>query len=247
MLTTKDFFKVAKERLAFTKESQRENILAAAKMMGDCMEENGLVQLFGLNHGRAFAMELGYRAGGLMPFHQFNVVDLVMRGVISEDEFHQPDFDDNTEMAHKLWDLYNIVPSDMFILVSFAGNEGIMVETALKAKEAGHKIIAVVSKKLADKAVSRHPSGKKLTDLADLVIDNCADECDALLDVDGVHKMTQIATISGNVIAQMITAETYHYLTAQGKECPILLSVNVKGADVHNKEMSDQYLGRWDS
>ena len=93
MLTTKDFFKVAKERLAFTKESQRENILAAAKMMGDCMEENGLVQLFGLNHGRAFAMELGYRAGGLMPFHQFNVVDLVMRGVISEDEVHQPDFD----------------------------------------------------------------------------------------------------------------------------------------------------------
>ncbi|MCI8540502.1 MAG: sugar isomerase domain-containing protein [Erysipelotrichaceae bacterium] len=247
MLTTKEYFKVAKERLASVKEAQRENILAAAKMMGDCMENDGVVQLFGLNHGRAFSMELGYRAGGLMPFHQFNVVDLVMRGVIKEDEFQQPDFDDNTEMAHKLWDMYNVMPTDMFILISFAGNEGIMIETALKAKAAGHKIIAVVSQKQAQQAVSRHPSGKKLSDLADLVIDNGADECDALLDVDGTHKMTQIATITGNVIAQMITAETYHYLTSMGKDCPILLSANVKGADEHNRAMSDKYLGRWDS
>lgn len=247
MLTTKEFFQAALNRLDVVKEDQRENIQAAAKMMGDCMENNGIVQLFGLNHGRAFSMELGYRAGGLIPFHQFNTVDLVMRGVISEDEFNASDFNDNVDMAEKLWSCYNIVESDMFILISFAGNEGIIVETALKAKAAGHKLIAVVSKKQADKAVSRHPSGKKLTDVADLVIDNGADEVDALLDVDGVHKMNQIATIAGNVIAQMITAEVYRYLTGLGKDCPVLLSANVKGADVHNKELSDKYLGRWNS
>ena len=247
MLTTKDFFKVARERLDNVKNAQQENILAAAKMMGDCMEENGVIQLFGLNHGRAFSMELGYRAGGLMPFHQFNTVDLVMRKIISEDEYNKDDFNDRIEMAHKLWDCYNIMPTDMFVLISFAGNEGILVETALKAKKEGYKIIAVVTKKLADQAAAKHPSGKKLTDIADLVIDNGADAVDALLDVDGVHKMNQIATISGNVIAQMITAEIYHYLTNKGRECPILLSANVKGADEHNKKMSDKYLGRWES
>lgn len=247
MLATKSFFDAAKSRLEVIKESQRENVLAAAKMMGDCMEDNGVVQLFGLDHGIAFAMELGYRAGGLMPFHKMQTVDLVMRGAISDAEYNDPNLYDRTELAETLWNLYNIVPEDMFILVSFAGNEGIIVETALRAKERGHKVIAVVSKALAAVSESRHPSGKKLTDLADLVIDNGADAEDSLVDVDGVHKMNQIATISGNIIAQMITAETYRYLTSQGKDCPVLLSVNVKGADEHNKAMSDKYIGRWES
>ena len=247
MLETKDFFACVKEKLAVVKEKQRENILKAAKMMGDCMEENGVVQLFGLDHGIAFAMELGYRAGGLMPFHKMQTVDLVMKGIISEDEFNNPDFNDDVSMAHKLFDAYRIEDTDMFIMVSFAGNEPIIVEAALIAKEKGQKVIAVVNKKLSDKSEARHSSGKKLADIADLVIDNCSDLTDALLDVDGTHKMCQIGTITGNVIAQMITAETYNYLTSMGKDCPILLSANVKGADVHNKALSDKYAGRWNS
>ena len=58
MLETKDFFKAAKDRLALVKEADRDVIMQAAKMMGDCMEDNGVVQLFGLDHGIAFAMEL---------------------------------------------------------------------------------------------------------------------------------------------------------------------------------------------
>lgn len=247
MLDTKDFFDCVKARLEVVKDTQRDNVLKAAQMMGDCMEENGVVQLFGLDHGIAFAMELGYRAGGLMPFHKMQTVDLVMKGMITENEFNKPDFNDDVTMAHKLFDAYQIEDTDMYIMVSFAGNEPIMVEAALIAKEKGQKIIAVVNKKLADEAPVKHSSGKKLTDIADLVIDNCADLDDAVLDIDGTHKMCQLGTITGNVIAQMITAETYNYLTSMGKECPILLSANVKGADVHNKAMSDKYAGRWNS
>ena len=247
MLETKDFFKAAKDRLALVKEADRDVIMQAAKMMGDCMEDNGVVQLFGLDHGIAFAMELGYRAGGLMPFHKMQTVDLVMKGIISEDEFNKKDFNDDVNMAHKLFDAYYIDDHDMYIMVSFAGNEPIIVEAALIAKAKGQKVIAVINKKLSDKSEAKHSSGKKLADIADLVIDNLADETDAVLDVDQTHKMCQLATINGNVIAQMITAETYNYLTSQGKDCPILLSANVKGADVHNKAMSDKYAGRWNS
>ena len=134
MLETKDFFKAAKDRLALVKEADRDVIMQAAKMMGDCMEDNGVVQLFGLDHGIAFAMELGYRAGGLMPFHKMQTVDLVMKGIISEDEFNKKDFNDDVNMAHKLFDAYNIDDHDMYIMVSFAGNEPIIVEAALIAK-----------------------------------------------------------------------------------------------------------------
>ncbi len=247
MSTTKDFFVKAVNLLEITKEEQRKTIEKVAAMMGECMKENGIVQLFGIDHGRAFSMELGYRAGGLMPFHQFNTKDLALRGVISEEEYQREGFNDCEDMAEKLWDLYLVEPTDMFILVSLSGCEGLIIETALQAKQKGHKVVAVVTKELSDASISKHSSGKKLVEIADIVIDTGAKNPDLLLGVDGTHKVNQIATIAGNVIAQMITAEVYRYLKEQGTECPVLLSANIKGADVHNKELSDKYLGRWNA
>lgn len=91
MAEAKEFFSAAKHALQEVKNTQREAVYEAAKMMGDCMLENGLVQLFGLGHGLAFSMELGYRAGGLMPFHQIKMEDLLLRGVVSPEEANQPD------------------------------------------------------------------------------------------------------------------------------------------------------------
>jgi uncharacterized phosphosugar-binding protein len=82
---------------------------------------------------------------------------------------------------------------------------------------------------------------------AQLVIDTCTDAEDTVVDVDGKHKAGQLNTICGNVLAQMITAETYRYLKNHDMACPVLLSVNVKGADAYNRKISDQYIGRWNS
>ena len=88
---------------------------------------------------------------------------------------------------------------------------------------------------------------KKLEDYADLILDTHAEVNDVILEVADGHKMNHVGTINGNVIAQMLTAETYRYLTENGYECPVLLSANLKGADVHNRRLSDKYAGRWNS
>ena len=247
MSKSKDFFETAKQYITEVKDTQKQPIVEAARMMGDCMDANGVVQLFGLGNGLAFSMELGYRAGGLMPFHQIKPKDLALRGLIQEETLNDPEFNNDPNMAHKLLGIYNILPEDMFILISFAGNEPIIVETALMAKQKNQKIIAVVSQSLAEASPILHESGKKLTDLADLVLDVMGPNPDTVLPLDETIKMTQVNTICGNVIAQMLTAETYRYLVENGKECPVLLSANVKGADVHNRAISDRYLGRWNS
>ncbi len=172
MPETKDFFIEAKRRLDILKEQQRENIMKAAQIMGDCMTENGVVQLFGIEHGRMFAMELFYRAGGLMPFHQISTLDLAIRGIVTEKEYQAKEFNDRSELVHHFWEIFQIEPQDMFIFISNTGCEGMMVEAALRAKAEGRSIIAVVSEKQADKASSHHPSGKKLTELADMIYDN---------------------------------------------------------------------------
>ena len=127
-------------------------------------------------------MELGYRAGGLMPFHKIDARDLVLRGVITEEEFNDPSFVNNTEMAQRLLDLYRIEEEDMYIIVSEHGCEALTVETAKIVKESGKKIIAVLSKKAADANVSMHPTNTKLEDYADLVIDTHAEAEDVIVD-----------------------------------------------------------------
>lgn len=247
MVNMKEFFDAAKVYLEKAKDTQREPIKKVAKMFCDTIQEDGLVQLVGINSGYAFSMELGYRAGGLMGFHQFNTKDLAIRGLITEEELKADDFDDKTEYVQMLWDLYNINEKDMFVFVSYIGNEPILVEAAIKAKNLGRKVVAVVSKELCDQAPARHESGKKVTDFADIIIDTCAPNPDALLTIEGNIKINQVSTICGNVIAQMITAEAYKCFVDQGLPVPVLLSANTTGADVHNKALSDRYDGRWNA
>ncbi len=122
----------------------------------------------------------------------------------------------------------------MYCLVSFYGNEPLIVELARRAKEKGQKVVAVVNRKSYDKY------GGKLLDYADLYLDMDADEPDLALDIDGV-KTGQLSSTVCNVIAQMITAEVYNSFVSKGKEAPVLLSANIKGADIHNNSLTDPY------
>ncbi len=247
MTDCKDFFEVAKRHLAWVKETQKDQIVKAASLLGECMQNDGIVQLVGFGNDGEFSMELGYRAGGLMPFHRCDIKDLCLRGLITEEQYNDPTTIEKEEYAPKFWETYKIDPRDMFIITCTDASEGLCVEIAKKAKEEGHKVIAVISKKAADAATSRHSSGKKTTDFADLVLDEGADYPDTNVEVAPGIKMCQVGTIAGNVIAQMLTGEAYRYFVEKGEDCPILFSANIAGADVHNRAISDKYLGRWNS
>jgi uncharacterized phosphosugar-binding protein len=240
------FFEHSLEKMETVRTSQKEEILKAADLMCTCMQNGGIVQLAGVGHGIAFGMELGYRAGGLMPFHRFNKPDLAMRGVLKESDLDPAVFNPDRSNAQRWYDLYPIDPNDMFIISSYTGCEPVMCELAKIVKEKGFRLIAVVSRKALAKA-------KETSDIdsidtyADLVIDTCTDVPDEAVDFDGTHGVGEINTIMSNMIAQMITAECYAWYKRRDIPCPVLLSVNVKGADAHNRAISDHYAGRWNA
>lgn len=247
MATYHDLFKVGKQYLDEVCATQKDVIKASAQLMGDCMLDNGLIQLFGVNHNHAFTMELFYRAGGLMPYHGFNTRDLVLRGKVSKEEYDDKNFLNRSDIVDIMWDMYNVAANDMFIICSDLGNEGCVIDLALKAKAKGHKLIVVTSLKEAQKVASKHPSNKKLYELADMVIDTCTPNPDVVTKLKSGAMINQMATLTGNTIAQMLTAEIYKYLVDNGNDAPVLLSANVTGADVHNRAISDKYLGRWNA
>ena len=246
MVNFTDYFKVAKDYINNAYISQKKNIIAASMLACECMEKNGIVQLVGLNHGQEFAMELGYRAGGLMPFHQFNLRDLALRGHIGKDTLNNAEIINDEDLARKWMDLYKIEESDMYLFSSDDGCEPLLIELARIARENHRKVIVVIPLKRVNNSKSKHSLGYKITDFADVIIDLGIDGKTTVLSL-GDIEINQVSTIIGNVIAQMMTAEMYRYFKEHNKECPVLLSANVAGADVHNRALAEKYVGRWNS
>ncbi len=246
MVDFENYFKVAKNYINKASNAQKKNIIDASMLACECMDDDGIVQLVGVNHGREFAMELGYRAGGLMPFHQFNIRDLALRGHIDEETLNNPEIINNEGLAQKWIDIYNIDKNDMYLFSSDDGCEPLLIELARIVKNDNRKVIVVVPLEKVRESISKHSKGYKITDFADVIIDLGVDGDTTALDINGVQ-LNQVSTIVGNVIAQMMTAEMYRHFKQQNKECPVLLSANVKGADVHNRALAEKYLGRWNS
>ena len=246
MVNFTDYFKVAKDYIDSAYVTQRKNIIDASMLACECMEKNGIIQLVGLNHGCEFAMELGYRAGGLMPFHQFNLRDLALRGHIDKDTLNNPEIINDEGLAKKWMDIYNIEKSDMYLFSSDDGCEALLTELARIVKSDHRNVIVVIPLQKVINSESKHSLGYKITDFADVIIDLGVDGDTTVLSIGDVE-INQVSTIVGNVIAQMMTAEMYRYFKEHDKECPVLLSANVKGADVHNRALAEKYLGRWNS
>ena len=95
------------------------------------------------------------------------------------------------------------------IVFSHGGLNAAPIEAAMYAKERGLKVIAITSGENYQKDTATHSSGKKLGDLADILIDNCCPLEDALVAIPGYHqKVGASSTVAVITIAQSIASET---------------------------------------
>ena len=230
----KQYFDLVKKKVEEVYATQLDSIEKVARLFGECMENQGVVQLFGVRHGEEFVNELNYRAGGIAPFHGLKLKDLVLMEKVDQKDIDSDVIYNDVTVADRFAQAYDLDDRDLYCLVSFYGNEPLVLELARRAKEKGQKVVGVVNKKSYDAC------GGKLLDYCDLYLDMGADEPDNAIDLDGV-KIGQLSSTVSNVTAQMLTAELYRYFTEKGKEAPVLLSANVKGADVHNNSLTDPY------
>lgn len=243
-----DFFTVARDAIAQVEATQFPAIQRASAVLAERMRSGGVVQLFGSGHSKAFSMEMSGRAGGLVPAHAMYLSDLALTGRYGAEELRDPSFERRPEVARELFGLYDIRPSDAFIIVSNSGRNGATVEMALIAAEKGLPVVVVTSVAHTSAVTSRHPSGKRLIDLGDIVIDNCAPLGDAVLDTGYSTKVCAVSSVTGAMIAQALTAEITADYQRHGAEPPVMASANVDGADDHNARLRAPYGSRitWD-
>ena len=227
--------------------TQADTIRRAAHLFADSIEHNGVIQAYGTGHSRAFTMELAGRAGGLVPVNRINLEDLALRAKWPLEQVRRLDIERNIDAGRAILHCYHIEPQDIFIIASQSGVNAAIVEVALEVKERGHSLVVVTSLDHTQHVESRHPSGKKLYELADTVIDNCGPYGDALLDlpvgtIEG--KACAVSSLSTMLIAQMLTAETLQSLVERGCEPLIFASFNTPDGIERGERMMQRYQGR---
>lgn len=225
-------------------ESEVTAVAKAADILYAALQAGGIVQAFGTGHSEALTKEIAGRAGGLVPTNRISLRDVVLRGGEPLSVLADPMFERDPQIAHRLYELAAPHPADAFVIASNSGINGSIVEMALLVKERGHPLIALTSMRHTKQMASRHPSGRRLADLADVVLDNGAPYGDAVLPLPGGGAVCAVSTITSAVLAQQVLAEVVRRYLDAGQQPPIYLSANMDGGDEHNRELEARYAGR---
>ena len=225
-------------------DTQPANITAAAELVAAAILDDGVIQMFGTGHSRTFAQEVVGRAGGLIPANALAVKDLVMYGDTPPSEILDPHLERDPALAARILALCDVRPPDVFIIGSNSGGNGTVVEFARLVKERGHRVVAVTSLDHSRRITSRHPSGLRLFELADVVIDNGGVLGDAALQLPSGRRIGATSSLTSVLIAQLLVAEVCGLLLRRQADVPVFVSANVPGGDEHNERVFAHYAGR---
>ena len=205
------------------------------------LEAGGVVQAFGTGHSEAFAMEIAGRAGGLIATNRIGLRTLVLRGGRDVSVLGGAELERDSNVAEDLLALFRLEPADVFMIASNSGVNGSIVGVALAAKQRGHKVIAVTSLDHTNRVQPKHPSGKRLSEVADVVIDNLAPYGDSTMQLEGGIAVGAVSSLTAAFIAQRITIGVAEAIRLRGKTPPVYISANIPEGDKHNRALEDLY------
>jgi uncharacterized phosphosugar-binding protein len=238
-----EFAAAAEEAVRRVAREQAGAVSAAAELVVEGLRAGGVVQAFGTGHSQALAMELSGRAGGLVPTNMIALRDLVLLGGEPPELLFTEYLEREPAVGRRLYDVAGVAPSDVFVMASNSGGNGSVVELAHVVKEHGHPLVVITSMAHSSRVTSRHPSGLRLYELADVVLDNGAPYGDAVLATGGIT-VCAISSITAALLAQMVVAEVVRTMLAAGETPPVYVSSNVPEGDAHNEALEARYAGR---
>ena len=216
--------------------TQSDTIRAAARLMADSVAGGGLVHLFGSGHSVLPVQDVFPRYGSYPVFRPLMDARLMWQNVIGSGgakgllwlERHEG-------YAPVLFENEPIRKGDAMIVFSHGGMNAVGIEVALEARQRGLTVVAVTSMDNQTRSKATHSSGRKLSEAADVVIDNCVPAEDALVKIDGWKAPVAAgSTVAFVTIAMSIVAEVAKELAARGIAPPVFVSPNVPGIPADN-------------
>ncbi len=237
----KEYMKKVKDIFEDVERTQSDNIEQAADIVAEAIRNDGVLHVFGCGHSQMYAMEVFYRAGGLVPVNAIltPAMSLAPKAPLSTHGERQEG------MAKAILDNETVHSQDVMLVASTSARNPAPIEMAKEAKERGMKVITLLSEDFARSVESRHPSGKKTYDFADVILDNRGVAGDAVMEIDELKtKFGPTSSIIGFTIIQSIVVEATSRLAKSGYEPPIWVSSNLDEGDAINKKHIEKYRKR---
>jgi uncharacterized phosphosugar-binding protein len=131
---------------------------------------------------------------------------------------------------------------DVLVVSSVSGRTKTVVDLTYDSIAKGINVIAFTSMEYATQVDPVHESGKKLYEMATVVIDNCAPAAEAMLDVPGIEaKFAAASGIASDFLMWSITSEVVEMMLADGYTPGILKSANFPGGNDYNKTVIEPH------
>ena len=241
-MSAEAYFDAAEEGLKRLRETQAENIGAAAELFAETIAGGHALFAFGASHSFALAAELVYRTGGLILANAIypHGMDLSVRPLTQTSQTERV-----LGLGRVFLESSPAQAGDALLIASVSGRNAVAIDLALAAQERGVRVVGVTSVEYSQAVASRHPSGKRLLDLCEVVIDNCAPLGDAAVVVPGeAQKTGPLSTVLGCAAVNAVVAQTAANLVARGIEAPIFMSANLDGGDERNARLLKEYGDR---
>jgi uncharacterized phosphosugar-binding protein len=226
-------------------DTQSDVIGRAARLFADCILRDGLVHLFGSGHSRMAVEEVYPRYGSFPGFHPIVELSLTHHHqVVGSNGQRQAMFIENAEgLGTVILGNFRLDPErDVMVVISAGGSNAVPVEIALEAKRLGLPVVAITSLEHSRLSRPRHSSGKRLFEVADLVVDTCTPPGDAAVAIDGleapVGPLTSIASLT---IINMIKVTVAQHLTEAGKPPKVITSSVVVGEERSRQLFEESY------
>ncbi len=217
-------------------------IRAAAAVVAETVAAGGVLHAFGCGHSHLLAEEIFYRAGGLAAVNP--ILDrrlLFLEGALASTRAEQ-----ELGYARRVLARETLGSDDAAVVISNSGRNVTPVEMALELRERGLPVIAVTSVTHANAVQARHASGRKLHEIADVVLDTGTPVGDASVELPGTGvRMGPLSTIAGAAMLHAVMIEAAMLVLARGCDPPVLPSANAAGTSERDLvRLLGRYAGR---
>jgi uncharacterized phosphosugar-binding protein len=227
--------------LAEVAATQGEAFEEAAGLVAASVAAGGVLHLFGTGHSQLLALDAYARAGGLACVNPILDPDLSPAAGLTLARAERTE-----GHAAALLAAHDLRPGEVVLVASNSGVNALPVEVALGCRERGLRVVALTNLEQAKATAPRHPSGARLHELADVVIDNRCPAGDAALALASGDRVGPLTTVVGAAVVAALCARVAELLLAQGQRPPVLASQNLdaRPATERNAELLAPYLDR---